>query len=314
MIIRSVVRNREAGRFEVGERELREPWSNEARIRVRAFSLNRGELKRAINAPGPFTPVGWDLAGIVEQAAADGSGPAAGTRIVGFSREQEAWAELANVPVTDLAPIPDGLDFGTAATLPVAGLTALQCLDYGRALLGRRVLVTGASGGVGMFAVQLARAMGAHVTAQVRREDKRGFAESLGADAVAVSADGAALDDLPAFRLAMDSIGGDLLAACIRNLDTDGLAVTYGVSADETLAMPVGDLFRKGRARLRGMHLYATSRQHPPCEEFPRLTSLIERGALDPRIALDRDWSEIDALATALIERRFDGKAVGRIA
>src|SRR5262245_15527349 len=139
------------------------PDRGEAVVHVRAISLNRGEIRRASMAPAGWRP-GWDLAGEVERAAADGAGPRAGARVVGLLSEG-AWAERVAVPVHALAELPDKVTLAQAATFPVAGLTALYALGKsGGSLVGRRVLVTGATGGVGDFAVQLARLAGAHVT------------------------------------------------------------------------------------------------------------------------------------------------------
>src|SRR5207302_7521683 len=103
---------------------------------------------------------GWDLAGIVENEAADGSGPRTGSRVVGMLNPG-AWAEVVAVPTSILAEIPESVSFAQAATLPVAGLTALWALEHGGLLLDRLVLITGASGGVGHFACQITRKAGA---------------------------------------------------------------------------------------------------------------------------------------------------------
>src|SRR4029079_15382376 len=112
---------------------------------------------------------GWAIAGLIEQAAADGSGPKAGERVVGMLRSG-AWAELGAVPSAQLAVLQDNVTFAQASTIPVAGLTALYALARADGLVERNVLVTGASGGVGNYAIQIARYGGATVTGLGRQE------------------------------------------------------------------------------------------------------------------------------------------------
>src|SRR5262249_40190445 len=140
-----------------------EPAPNEALVAVHAFSLNRGELRLFQVRPEGWRP-GQGIAGIVVKAAADGSGPPAGTRVVALT-DQGGWAQRAAAPSHRMAALADNVSYGAAASLPVAGLTALRTLRHGAPLLGKRVLITGAAGGVGNLAVQLAARSGARVTA-----------------------------------------------------------------------------------------------------------------------------------------------------
>ena len=183
----------DAGGLRIVGIDPRPPLSDGALVSVRAFSPNRGEVRRAERA-AESVRIGRDVAGVVDASAADGSGPPAGTRVVGFSPRMEGRAEQVPVRTGYLCPIPDGVSDAVAATLPVAGLTALHAVDECGAIMGTRVLVTGATGGVGMFAVQLARAAGGDVLAQVRHADQRMFVRRLGHEAVVASPDGRGLE------------------------------------------------------------------------------------------------------------------------
>src|SRR5260370_35957410 len=147
------------GRLAIKPVELRDPDRDEVAVRVTAISLNRGETRRALQVAEPGWRPGWDFAGVVETEAADGSGPKAGIRIVGIL-PSGAWAERVNCRSHTVAALPDAVSDAQAATLPGAGLTALHALRQGGLLLGRKVLVDGASGGVGHLACQLAVAAG----------------------------------------------------------------------------------------------------------------------------------------------------------
>src|SRR5262245_11811674 len=172
------------GRLALREVAPPTPLPSEALVRVAAISLNRGETRRAMEAADGWCP-GWDLAGVVAQAAADGSGPRTGARAVAFVRSG-AWADSVVVPTNARAALPDTVTFAQAATLPVAGLTALYALTKRGLLLHRRVCITGATGGVGDFAIQLAHLAGAQVIAQVRRPEQAALVKQIGADDVVI--------------------------------------------------------------------------------------------------------------------------------
>jgi NADPH:quinone reductase-like Zn-dependent oxidoreductase len=148
-------------------------------VEVRACSLNRGECTALRTAEDGWRP-GWDVAGVVAGPALDGSSPPAGTRVVAWANGG-GWAERVAVRSGHLAPIPDDLSFETASTLPVAGLTALGTLAFGGSLDGSSVAITGAAGGVGRFAVQLAHDAGAKVMAVVGNPERGEGLHELGA-------------------------------------------------------------------------------------------------------------------------------------
>src|SRR6516164_4771286 len=124
--------------------ELAPAAPDEVSVRVTAISLNRGEVRRATTQGQAGDRPGWDFVGIVEERAADGSGPAVGSRVVGLLASG-AWAERVRAPSHSVAPLPEAVTDAQAATLPVAGLTALHALRQGGLLIGRKVLVDGAA-------------------------------------------------------------------------------------------------------------------------------------------------------------------------
>ena len=151
-----------------------------------------------------------------------------GTRVVALVR-RGAWAELAAVSTSWMATLPDAVPDHQAATLPDAGLTALRSLEVGGFLLGKRVLITGAGGGVGSFATQLAHAAGAHVTALVRTAR-----EIPGATEVTGRIEGD-------FDLIVDAVGGPVFGQAIEHLAPRGVVVNLATpDPDEPVSFRPG--------------------------------------------------------------------------
>jgi NADPH:quinone reductase-like Zn-dependent oxidoreductase len=297
------------GAISMAERPEPRPNSNQAVVRVTHFSLNRGELYFAQTGE-PDRQIGWDIAGIVESSAVDGTGPAAGRRVVGFSRASLGWAEKVAVDTRDLAVIPDGVTSVQAASLPVAGLTALYALERGKRLLGSRVLVTGATGGVGSFAVSLGALMGAQVVAQVRRKDQEQPVLALGAQEIVVDEVGDLTAEAGPFRLIVDGLGNELTAKAIHSLAPDGIAVLYGVTAGSLLQISPGFMLGTGTGRVEGFNLYRESEKESIARGLDRLLRLVQSGQLNVQVDTAAPWDQAPDLAQQLTDRRFSGKAV----
>ena len=301
------------GRLVLGEAPAPDPLPSEALVRVRAFSLNRGEVNVALTAdplPERWRRPGWDIAGVIERAAADGSGPKEGVRVVGFMR-LGGWAEVVAAPTNALAELPEGVSFAQAATLPVAGLTALHALAKGGLLVGRTVLVTGATGGVGDFAIQLARLSGATVVASVRRPDQESFVRDAGADEVAVGADlGGAARPFGPYDVVVESVGGQTLAVALTLLSEGGVCVSLGTTAGKAVTFDASAFFLTGRASLYGLILFDELGVEPASVGLARLARLVASGKLNPRISVEAPWTDVARVARELMDRRYPGKAV----
>ena len=307
--IRAVLVHPEApARLALGATRTPSPDSSEALVRVAAISLNRGEVNRSQAAEAGFNP-GWDLAGTVEKAAADGTGPAVGTRVVGLMRAG-AWAELVAVSTVALAELPETVSFTDAATLPVAGLTALYALEKGGNLLGRTVLVTGASGGAGDFALRLGRLCGGRVVALVRRAEHEGLAREAGAHEVAVGEGAKAAAGFGPYDLILDSVGGRVLGEALSMLATGGTCVAFGGSASYDVTFDVRDFYLTGGASVHGFILFHEILSRPASVGLARLASLVADGRLNPRVEVEASWTEIGEVARKLLARGFTGKAV----
>ncbi len=278
------------------------PASDEVVLAVDAFSLNRGELALLGARPEGWRP-GQDVAGRVVTAAADGSGPEVGDCVVGLV-EQAGWAERVAVPVDRLAVLPSGVDPAAAATLGIAGRTALHTTALGGNLLGRRVLVTGAAGGVGRFQVQLAALAGASVVAVSRRTGATEALRDLGAvDVVAGIADADGL-----FDLVLEGVGGRSLAGSVTKVAPGGTIVLFGASDPEPASLRLTDFFGHEDATIRTFFSYA--QRSGTADDLGVLVGLLADGRLHADIAVLADWSSLNNVLDQLAAGEVDGKAI----
>jgi len=249
------------GALDVVERPAPVPGDTELLVEVRAAGVNAADIaQRAGRYPAP---PGWpaDVPGL-EMA---GEVVALGARVTRFALGERvmalvgggAQATMALVDETSALPLPAGVPWPEAGGFPEVFATAHDALfTQGGLTLGDRVLVSGAAGGVGSAAVQLAAAAGAHVVAEVRDPAKRDAVAGLGADEVI---DAALVAQRGPYDLVLELVGGPSLAAALPWLSTGGRAVVIGVGAGATLEVDLRLLMSR-RATLRAATLRARSR------------------------------------------------------
>ena len=265
-------------------------------------------VRLALGLRAPRTPVsGQDVAGVVAAVGRDATGFRVGDEVFGTCRG--SFAEYAKARPDKCAPKPASLTFEQAAAVPISGGTALQALrDRGRVQPGQQVLIIGAGGGVGTFAVQLAKALGAEVTG-VCSAAKVDLVKSIGADHVVdyTSADFA--DGVHRYDLIVDTAGNRSIAHLRRALTPKGTLVLVG---GEGGGRWLGGLDRPLRAMLLsplvgqqlGGMVATEKRQH-----LEVLTELIETGKVTPVIDRTFPLSE----AAEAIRYLEQGHAAGKI-
>lgn len=303
MSVRAVVADPSVpGGFRLAEVESPTPEPGQVLVEAHHVSLNRGDLNDAKSGRVPAGAVlGSDVAGVVVRAAADGTGPTVGARVVALATG--AFAKRVAVDVDALAEVPDGVDLAQAATLPVAGVAAIQALRAGSLetpVKGARVLITGATGGVGRFAVQLAAYGGAHVIAVASAPDR--IAELAGLGAEQVVTDITQVDE--PVDLVLDNVGGRQLVAAWGLLASGGSVQCIGWSSGEPATfLPYSTV---GPAKSLSSFLITA----PIGPDLANLVRLAEAGSLRVNISWRGPLARIADAADAMLGRRVSGKAV----
>ncbi|HEV8425778.1 MAG TPA: zinc-binding dehydrogenase [Actinomycetes bacterium] len=282
------------------------PGPGQLLLEVEAASVNRGEIRTAAKQP-PGTVIGWDVAGTV---AALGEGVTQfdiGERVLALSSTGGTFAERVAVPAEWTAPLPGACDFVTAATLPVAGLTAAGILRLARAHAGDRVLVTGAAGGVGMFAIQLALQAKATVTGQAASEERAEAVRAAGAQALLHPGDGSPVEG--EFDVVLDGIGGPMLGPLLDATARGGRVVAYGNSADAQSTFRVESFYSKG-VTIYGFRVFTSV---PPTQAVKDMANLAEQagaGQLDVKVQATAPLADALPLIRDLYARKVTGKVV----
>jgi NADPH2:quinone reductase len=283
------------------------PAPNETVVEVSAFSVNRGEAFSLSGVYGTTTAAGTvpgqDIAGRVIQAAADGSGPAVGQRVVGHPAGG-GWAERVAVPTDALAVLPDDVSSVDAAALPLAGLTAVRLLREVDDLPASRLLLTGASGGVGHFVTELAANAGADVTAVTASAERGARLLALGAKDVVQDV----RDARGPFDVVLESVGGESFTEAISQLAAGGTVIWFGQASLTPVTLSFFDLLAISPVTVRHFpHWVSTTTD---AEDLEALVQLVTSGKLHPEVGRTADWAETTSVLDDLYHRRVRGNAV----
>jgi NADPH:quinone reductase-like Zn-dependent oxidoreductase len=299
-------------------------------VRVRAASLNQFDWHFMTGTPfmiriqfgvrkPPLTRLGADLAGIVEQVGAGVRRLRPGDEVFGMVAggvagemllELGSLAELVRVPERWLAPKPANLTFAQAAAIPVAATTALQALrDYGHVQPGSRVLINDASGGVGTFAVQLAKTLGAEVTA-VAPSEGVDLVRSLGADVVVDSTREKFTRTKERYDVVLDTVGDRSLVGCRRLLVLGGVYLAAFSRPEKLWLGPTAKLVRMRMLRWIPGQRMAELEQRRNEDDLPYLARLAASGAVVPVIDRTFPLEETAAAVAHLVHGRPNGKVV----
>src|SRR5437667_7878899 len=252
-----------------------EPNDDEALVRIIASSVNpadprtlSGKYAKEFGTHLPLIP-GYDIAGIVEKTGANITKLKAGDAVYGYPTFGGGWAQYVTVKEWEVAAKPKSLNFVEAAAVPMGALTAWQSLvDIAKLQPGQTILIHGGSGGVGSFAIRIAKARGAHVIATASTANQ-GLLKQLGAD-VAVDYTKQKFEEIAHdVDVVLDPVGRDTFARSYSVVKKDGIVVTIVSRCDEA---------ELKKHQIRGASLSS----HPDATELTEITKLIDAGKIRP--------------------------------
>ena len=299
--MKALVRHRYGGPGAARVEEVERPALADDRVlvRVRASSLNKADWHALRGAPRLLRPLtrggvlrpksalfGTDFAGVVEKVGKDVTDLVPGDEV--FGGRSGAFAEY--VSATNVVRKPPNVTFEEAATMGIAGLTALQGLrDHGRLRDGERVLVNGGSGGVGTLTVQVAKALGAHVTAVCSTRNIE-QTRALGADRLIDYTQVDFTREGERYDLIADVAGGHSWPALRRALEPEGRLVIVGAHGSRRQLGHLAATWLMSRLGRHPVTFFVTSFNRP---DLQTLAGMLERGELKP--AIDRTYALAEA-------------------
>lgn len=280
------------------------PAPGEILIDVEVFSLNRPDFLY-LSMLGFNWRVGIDYVGTVAVASNDGIGPALGDRVLVHSPGGGGGAQKVVAPAASAMLIPSEVDSVTAAALPLAGLVAWRMIKQAKVGKGTRVLVTGATGGVGHFAVEMAHAAGANVVALARPQDDYTGLERFGARVVH---DLASVER--SFDVILESIGGEILTEALLKIKKNGLILWFGAASGQPATIDFFSQFPDHSSFTLRHFVYGEVEGADDGQDIARLFDLVRAGKLHPAVTTVQDWRNTDAVLSLIRDGRLTGKAV----
>ncbi len=274
-------------------------------VRVRAAGVNpvdwkirQGYLKQVRRATFPMT-IGQDFAGEVVDVGKTITQFAVSDRVFGFA--EGTYAEYAAAPASGVVAIPNSVSFATAAALPTSGSTALQIIrDVVAAIPGMRILIHGAAGGVGSYASQIAKNLGAHVVGTGTGADLE-YLRSLGVDKVIDYKRERFEDKVTGVDAVVDLVGGDTLSRSYAVVKKGGVLATTVQPIDESAAKQAG---------IRAVQIVMTRR----AADLAELAGLVEQGALKPRLDKTMSLSQASEAQELSETGKTQGKVILKVA
>lgn len=300
------------------------PKKNEILLDVHAASVNFPDTliiegKYQFQPPLPFSP-GGEAAGVVAVAGENADAFKAGDRVMALTG-WGSFAEQVAVPAYNVMPIPEGMDFVTASAFGMTYGTSMHALrQRGQLQAGETLLVLGASGGVGLAAVEIGKAMGARVIAAASSAEKLETAKAAGADELIDYSQHSLKDEIKRLTggkgvdVIYDPVGGELFDQAVRGLAWNGRLLVVGFASGQIPQLPANLVLLKGAAVL-GVFWGSFAQRQPAdnAENFRQLFAWYAEGKLKPLVSRTYPLAEAGEAIGQLAERKALGKLVVKV-